>query len=186
MSGPLLHARCRRLLVAAAVPAAGAVVAGLATDEQTAALGVGAVLLLAVGAGAAGLDGPDADLDTAGARPWPPWRAAHLVLLTGYATALCWLIDVGHGSPLPVALIVRDAAGLMGLLGIGVVLLGSRLGWAPAFASAVLALSPASEEVPLAGWLTQPVDSVQAALTATAAAAIGLVGYAAWGAHGRG
>jgi hypothetical protein len=185
MTGPLLHVRTRRPVVAAAVPAAGAIIAGLDPDQVTGVLGVSVVLTLAVTAGAAGLDGPDADLEVTAARRRPPWRAAHLVLLAGYAAGLCWALDLVHGSPVPAAVVVRNAAGQMGLLGIGTVLLGGALGWVPAFAFSVVALF-LSGDVPLLGWLAQPADSVQGALTATAAAVIGLVGYAAWGAHGRG
>ena len=185
MSGPLLHARCHRLAGVGAVATAGALaVAAVPADRLATALT--ALLTLAATAAAAGLAPPDADLDLAAARPRPPRRAGQLVGLAVGAVGLCWLLDLAHGSPVPVALLARNAAGQLGLLGIGVVLFGGALGWLLPFAAAAVALLPGIGDAPVTGWLGQPADSAPAALTATAAAVIGLAAYAAWGAHARG
>ncbi|MFE6868180.1 hypothetical protein ACFVFS_16645 [Kitasatospora sp. NPDC057692] len=168
-----LYARSRRL------PSSLAVLAVLAALARLGDGGLGgpraAALLLAAGAMAlsAGLGGQDLDLDRAAALRWPPRRAAHVLLCAVLAAAVL--------PPGPLALTVRDSAGLTGLAALGAVCWGHRYAWLPPFGWLGLAFVLPPGPGPVAqilGWPLLPPGAAPAAWTALALAAAGTAAYA--------
>jgi hypothetical protein len=84
----------------------------------------------------------------------------------------------------PAGLVVRDAAGLLGLVALGAATLGAARSWfAPLLwtLTSVVLPSPRPAWGQALTWPAQPPDNVPAALTAAGLAAAGLVAYAAAG-----
>lgn len=146
------------------------------------AAAIGAALL------APGLAGADPNLERSAALPWPRWRAAHVVAgvaVVGGALAATLLTD----DPIaPVLVLIRNAAGLVGLVAVTAALFGTNGAWAPPLAWSALGLMAG----PLAGswlkeggtWLVQPAGSGPAMVVATVLAIGGLVAYSANGVRG--
>jgi hypothetical protein len=141
------------------------------------------IIVITLGAAAAstGLAGFDQDLDRTASFSWPPRRATHLLGLGVLTTGLSLAVNATLDSGLPTGLIIRDVAGQVGLLGLGVALFGNAFGWCPPFLFMVLAQVPGMSEVPVAGWLVQPADTVSATLTAAVAVIAGLASYPVFG-----
>jgi hypothetical protein len=111
----------------------------------------------------------------------PPRRAAHLLAAAAVVLRLLLATLVTRARFGPAWLVVRDAAGLLGLMGLGAVTIGVPrswflpLGWT--LASVAFPLSgPASHQV--LTWQSQAPDSLAAAVTAGLLAVGGLIGYA--------
>lgn len=129
------------------------------------------------------LAGDDHALEKTAALPWPPRRVLHLigagtfvaVLLLGAKAAS---VDFG-----PAWQIIRNSAGLAGLIGLGVALLGARGAWAIpiAWSAAQVMLAipggPAWRQSLL--WLIQPVGSIPSGITAAVLLLAGVLTYAA-------
>jgi hypothetical protein len=139
------------------------------------------VMTLGLAAASPGLAGSDHDLDRTASFSWPPRRATHLIGLGVVTTGLSLAINATLDSGLPAGVILRDVAGQVGLLGLGVALIGGSFGWCLPFLFMVLAQVPGMSEVPVAGWLVQPADTVSATLTAAAAVTAGLLSYLTFG-----
>jgi hypothetical protein len=141
-------------------------------------------ILLMVAALTATLSGPDDALDRTSARSWPPLRAAHL--LTALAVVIGPLLaTLLTGARFgPAALVVRDAAGLLGLTALSAATIGAPrawfmpLGWTLAAVVASMA-TPATDRMwgGILTWQSQLPDSRPAAVTAAALAVIGLIAY---------
>ena len=120
-----LYLRSRR--AAPTLTAVAGLVAALWTVGR-AVDGAGVLGLLAVVAGLAmvgpGLAGPDTDLDRTAAVAWPPRRAAHLTVAVTAVALLVAAAGLGGDGRL-----IRDAAGLGGLLGLGAATLGAQRAW---------------------------------------------------------
>ncbi|EXG82373.1 hypothetical protein [Cryptosporangium arvum] len=184
----VLYVRSRRLPAAVAFSAvAVAVVAGvwrLFSDSPATpanlAVGVG---LLALAPLIPTLSGDDDALESTAALPWPPRRAAHLVALFGGGVALLTVaaalgIEFGTGWQ-----IVRNGAGLTGLIGLGAALTGAQLAWlVPVVWTGIQVMGAAAAaggvERQLLFWQLQPDSSRAAAVVAVVLAAAGLLTYA--------
>jgi hypothetical protein len=140
------------------------------------------VLVASVVAASVGLGGQDLALDRTAAIPWRLRRAAH-VLLVGVvaAAALLTARAVGEESWVTTTFIVRDSAGLTGLVALGAVLGGAQYAWTPPIAwlaYTVLAPSPTGLPTRVASWMLLPPGAPAAAWTALALALTGTAAYA--------
>ena len=128
------------------------------------------------------LTGDDDALEKTAALPWPPRRAVHLLGGGAFAAGLLLGARVAGADFGPAGQIIRNGAGLAGLIGLGVALLGARLAWAAPIAWPAVQATVAVEGGPgwrqSLLWLVQPADSVPAAVTAAALLLIGVLTYA--------
>ncbi|NBE83058.1 hypothetical protein [Micromonospora rubida] len=140
-------------------------------------------VLLLVAALTATLGGPDDAIERAAGMPWPPRRAAHL-LAAFLVVVVLLLATLATGARFgPAWLVVRDAAGLLGLTALGAAAIGTARAWfLPLGWTLVAILFPQSEPVgQILTWQAQPPESTAAAVTAGLLALGGLVAYAAAG-----
>ncbi|MEU4419073.1 hypothetical protein AB0F81_00455 [Actinoplanes sp. NPDC024001] len=144
-----------------------------------------AALALALGIAVLGhgLGGPDSTLDTTAAIRWAPRRALHLAAILVVAAAV-----VTAATTVPVAVILRDAAGFTGLAALSATLFGRRLAWTlPVVTGCVSAGIPAVPEpfvLHLLTWAGQPADSRVAFTTVVVFAVAGVAGYVTRGPAG--
>ncbi|MFG2871297.1 hypothetical protein [Streptomyces sp. NPDC048338] len=141
LNGPVLYARSRGVVGAAATLVGTAAVAAWVAAWLRTRAGLdpaaGASLaalapLLAAGAVGTSLHGWSEDLDRTAVRPWWPRRAAHLALLTAPAVALLALAVLpGYAEGFGVAAMVRNTLGSVGVTAAAAVLVGARLSWLP-------------------------------------------------------
>ena len=141
-------------------------------------------VLLMVAALTATLGGPDDALEkTAGLR-WPPRRAAHL-LAAFLVVVLLLGVTLATGARFaPAGLVVRDAAGLLGLTALGAATIGTPRAWfLPLGWTLPAVMFP--QDGPLVGeiltWQAQPPSNTAAAVTAGLLTVGGLLAYAATG-----
>ncbi|MFC7273046.1 hypothetical protein ACFQS1_03540 [Paractinoplanes rhizophilus] len=141
-------------------------------------------VLLLVTTLTATLGGPDDALERTAALPWPPRRAAH-VLAAFLVVAGLPLVTLATGARFgPAWLVLRDAAGLIGLTALGAATIGVAKAWfVPLGWTLAATLFPQSEPVVarILTWQTQPRASTAAAVTAGLLAVGGLVAYAVAG-----
>jgi hypothetical protein len=184
-----LYLRSRR--VPTALTAAGVVVAGMWTLWTSFSDGrdvgppmVILTVLLLVAAGTATLAGPDDALERTAALPWPPRRAAHLLVALAVVIALL-LATAPTGARFgPAGLVIRDAAGLLGLTALGAATIGAARSWFLPLGWTLAAIAFPQEgtvTAQLLTWQTQVPDSRAAALTAALLAIAGLTAYALGG-----
>jgi hypothetical protein len=138
-------------------------------------------VLLLVAALTATLGGPDDALEGTAALSWPPRRAAHLLAAVLLVVALLLVTRATGAQFGPAWLVVRDAAGLLGLTALAAATIGTARAWfLPLGWTLAAILFPRSE--PLLGriltWQAQAPASVAAALTAGLLALGGLIAYA--------
>ncbi|MFE5813850.1 hypothetical protein [Streptomyces sp. NPDC056479] len=144
------------------------------------------VLVLATGAMAAsiGLGGQDLALDRTAAIRWVPRRATH-VLLAGAVVAAALLTVQSMGTDLATtAFVVRDSAGLMGLVALGAAVSGGQYAWTLPFAwlsFSFFAPPPTSTSMEVATWLLLPPGTASATWTALALTVTGTAAYAVAG-----
>ncbi|MGW4520035.1 hypothetical protein [Amycolatopsis sp. NPDC004378] len=180
MRWAVLYARSRRLPAAfTALVVSTALVWLLARDAWAAPTALLA-LTASIAVAATGLTGQDPDLDRTAALPWPSRRFAHLVLIglaaAGAVLAVQRLDPPGVGPPV----ILRDAAGLLGLAGLAATTAGGQFGWTLPVAWSAVALfvrndgSTASE---IAAWMLQPAGTPVATATAVVLAVTGVAAY---------
>ncbi|GAA3334744.1 hypothetical protein GCM10020358_00390 [Amorphoplanes nipponensis] len=138
-------------------------------------------VLLLVAAVTATLGGPDDALDATAGLRWPRRRVTHL-LAAFLVVVVLLLVTAATGARFgPAGLVVRDAAGLLGLTALGAATMGTARAWfMPLGWTLAAVLFPRAE--PLLGrvltWPAQPPASTAAAVTAGLLAAGGLVAYA--------
>ena len=128
------------------------------------------------------LAGDDDALESTAALPWPRRRALHLIACFAIlAVALASTRATGAWFG-PTWHVVREAAGLTGLAGLGAALLGTRLAWQlPISWTAVQAIFGGTDESAwhqVLFWLVQPADSRPAAITAGLLFVSGVIAYA--------
>ena len=186
--GAVLYGRARSASAAAGGVLALTALSWLLAPRQ----GATPALLLGAPAGAAvflavTLFGADADLDRTTPRLSPPLRAAHAVVATAVTATALTLAAWSSGDS---AVLLRNAAALLGLVLLATVLGPPALSWVPAvLVSAVTWMAVATlPTLPEAGsgWhlltggalLIQPGAAVPAALTAAALLGIGTLAYA--------
>jgi hypothetical protein len=162
---------------------------GLAVNDPSGHLVI-ASLAAAIGAAllAPSLAGADIDLERTAALRWPRWRAAHVIAGAAVLTAVL-AVTLLTGDPIaPALVLLRDAAGLVGLVALTAALFGTSGAWVPPLAWSAVGLMAG----PLGGswlkeagtWLVQPAGNSPAMAAAAVLALSGLAGYAANGVRG--
>lgn len=147
------------------------------------------VLVLATGvmASSIGLGGQDLALDRTAAIRWVPRRAAH-VLLAGAAVGTVLLTVQAMGEDMvTTAFVVRDSAGLMGLVALGATLSGGQYAWTLPFAwlsFSFFAPPPTSAPMQVATWMLLPPGTAAGTWTALVLTIAGTVAYAVAGPRG--
>jgi hypothetical protein len=142
-----------------------------------------AVLVLATAAMAVsiGLSGQDLALDRTAAIRWVPRRAAH-VLLGGAVVGTVLLAVQAMGEDMATtAFVVRDSAGLMGLVALGAALSGGHYAWTLPFAWLSFSFfAPPATSVPMqvATWMLLPPGTAAGTWTALVLAIVGTTAYA--------
>lgn len=140
------------------------------------------VLVAGVTAASIGLGGQDLALDRTAAIRWRPRRAAHVLLIGAVVGAV--LLAVGATTDMdPVApeFVVRDSAGLTGLVALGAVVCGAPYAWTPAvvwLSFSVFAPPPTNAPMEVATWMLLPPGTPAATWTALALAVTGVTVYA--------
>jgi hypothetical protein len=141
-------------------------------------------VLLLVAALTATLGGPDDALEGTAALPWPPRRVAHL-LVAFLVIAGLPLATLATGARFgPGWLVVRDAAGLLGLTALCAATIGAAAAWTLPLGWTLAAISFPQYEPALGRiltWQAQPPDSTAGTVTAGLLALGGLVAYAVAG-----
>jgi hypothetical protein len=185
---PVLYLRSRSLPLAVAA-AVGSVAAlwsiHWATDHRlTGVLGLLAVVAAAVAAGP-GLAGADFDLDRAAAIPWPPRRAAHVVVVGAAVIGVVTATWFTGEQLAPAAQVTRDAIGMTGLTALGAATLGAKQAWMPPLTWTMLALLWAPTGTALhqqvLAWMVQPTHTTPATVTALVLGTVGAIAYAVLG-----
>ncbi|GAA1644198.1 hypothetical protein GCM10009828_086380 [Actinoplanes couchii] len=141
-------------------------------------------VLILVAALTATLDGPDDELDGTGALRWRPRRAAYLLMVLIVVVALMLVTQLTGTRFGPSALVVRDAAGLLGLTALSAVVLGTARAWfLPLGWTLAAVLFPHTDTVTgrILTWQAQAPGDTAAVSTAAVLALGGLVAYAWYG-----
>lgn len=181
----ILYLRARRvpLALAASVGIASLIWAlwlTFSADRDVSALVVVLTVVLMVAVLMTTLAAPDEDLERTASMRWPGRRALHL--LAALALVLVVLLaTLATGARFgPVALVLRDAAGLLGLTALCAAVAGPARAWfLPLGWTVVAAMFPQPGLWgELATWPGQPHTSRPAAVVAAALAVAGLLTYA--------
>jgi len=136
------------------------------------------LLLLVTSVLSVGLDGQDQQLDRTAAVRWPPRRVVHLVLIGAVGGGFLLALGSAYGSP---AVVLRNTAGLVGLIGVATVATGAQFSWTLPFAWCVVALPlPPGDGTAyqIGTWMLQRSDVPAANWTAWLIGAAGVAGYA--------
>ncbi len=183
-----LHLRARRVPLALGTAAAMiALVWAMSlvyTDATTVNVRTASLaIMLAVVALGTTLNGADDALDHTGSVNWPLRRAGHLLLAAAAITALLSLSAVTDVRYEPVALMLRNTVGLLGLTALGAALFGAALSWVAPLIWTLIAVLPFMEpsrdlRVQVASWLIQPAGTTAATVCAGILAVTGLLAYA--------
>jgi hypothetical protein len=182
-----LYLRSRRVPAAVAGSAGAVAVVAAAWSgmmqqaEVAAGLGVLTTALAAAPLGPT-LAGSDPALEKTAALPWPPRRVAHLIACCAVVAGLLAAGRVVGADFGPVPVLLRNAAGLIGLIGLGAALAGARAAWQVPIVWAALASFTATPGGPrwrqVALWMVQEPGNRAAAVTAGTFLLAGLVAYA--------
>jgi hypothetical protein len=182
-----LYLRSRRVPAAVAGSAVAVAVVAAAWSgltnraEVTAGL---AVLTTALAAAPLGptLTGHDPALEKTAALPWPQRRVAHLLLCGAVVAGLLAAARLAGADFGPVPVLLRNTAGLIGLIGLGAALAGAHAAWQVPVAWAALAAFTAAPGGPrwrqAALWMVQEPGNRVAAVTAAALLLAGVAAYA--------
>lgn len=186
MRWAVLYTRSRQVPASLVALLVSTVAGWLLARDSWSPLPVSLALAAGVAVTATGLSGQDTDLDRSAAIRWFPRRGAHLLLIGTLAAAAVLVPHLWETGLVPLAVIARNAAGLLGLAGISAVLFGGAFGWTlPLFALAVAVVTPpdkgAANEV--ARWLFMPTDVAVATGAAATLGIVGAVSYAFLGAR---
>jgi len=184
-----LYLRSRRVPIALAAAAGSTTVMWslwsiFSNEREVGAPMVILTVLLLVAAITATLAGPDDALERTAALSWPPRRAAHLLAALAVVAGLLLATLVTGARFGPAWLVIRDAAGLLGLTALGAVTIGATrswflpLGWT--LASIVFPLSGVKSSEILT-WQSQIPGNKTAAVTAALLGVGGLIAYAVAG-----
>ena len=181
-----LYLRSRRVPAALAVAAGSAVVLwslwSIFSDSPDAGLPmvVLSILILAVAVSTT-FTSPDGDLDRTAALAWRPRRALHVVAALAVVLLLL-LATLATGARFgPAAVVLRDAAGLLGLAALGAATLGASRSWflPLGWTLAVMVFPPmAGTAGHILTWQVQATDSTAAAATAAVFGVLGMAAYA--------
>ncbi|MEV4144502.1 hypothetical protein AB0J40_12585 [Amycolatopsis sp. NPDC049691] len=145
-------------------------------------------VMLALTAGTAvaatGLSGQDPDLDRTAALRWPVRRFAHLALIGLAVAGAVLAVQLLGVLTVDGSIIVRDAAGLLGLAGLAATVAGGQFGWTlPLLWAAITPFVPedGSTTIRIVAWMLQPAETPAATWTAVALAVTGTAAYTARG-----
>lgn len=134
-----------------------------------------------------GLGSPDVALDRTAAIRWPVRRIGLVALVAGAAGAAVLVVlaacATGDGS-VPLAAVLRNAAGMGGLAALGATVLGGPFAWAPPLGwLAVAVIVPRHPDTPalIATWMLRSADTPVATGTALVFGAAGTAIYAVLG-----
>ncbi|MGC5030459.1 hypothetical protein [Micromonospora sp. DT229] len=184
MTWAMLYLRSRRVPLALAAALGGATLVwalhlAFAEEREIAPTAVVMTVLLMVAVLAPTLAGPDDDLDRTASMRWPWRRAAHLLAVLLVALGVLLVTRYTGARFGPVALVVRDAAGLLGLTALCATVVGAARSWfLPLGWTTVAALYPMTGTWGAAAtWQSQPPDNGTATLVAAILALGGLVTY---------
>lgn len=144
------------------------------------------VLVLATGAMAAsiGLSGQDLALDRTAAIRWVPRRAAHVLLCGAVVGTVLLAVQAMGESMATAAFVVRDSAGLTGLVALGAALSGAPYAWTLPFAwlsFSFFAPPPTTAPMQVASWMLLPPGTATGTWTALVLAVVGTAAYAVAG-----
>ncbi|MFF0107993.1 hypothetical protein [Streptomyces hirsutus] len=144
------------------------------------------VLVLATGAMAAsiGLGGQDLALDRTAAIRWVPRRAAHVLLAGAVVGTVLLTVQTMGEDMATTAFVVRDGAGLMGLVALGAALSGGPYAWTLPFAwlsYSFFAPPPTSVPMQVATWMLLPPGTAAGTWTALVLMVAGTAAYAVAG-----
>ncbi|MCG5468612.1 hypothetical protein LADH09A_002480 [Micromonospora sp. LAH09] len=183
-----LHLRSRRVPLALGSAAALITLAWVLTVVYTDSTTINArtaslTIMLAVVAFGTTLGGADDALDHTAAVNWPLRRAGHLLLVLAAITALLSLSTLTDARYEPLALVLRNTAGLLGLTALGTALVGAALSWIAPLTWTLIAVLPimgpsTDVRTQVASWLLQPPGTTVATVCATVLAVTGLLAYA--------
>ncbi|MGW5721562.1 hypothetical protein ACWEVP_35680 [Amycolatopsis sp. NPDC003865] len=174
-----LYARSRQVPTAfTALVAATAGVWFLARDSWS-VIPVVLALTAGIAVAAIGLGGQDPDLDRTAALPWPVRRFAHLVLIGLAAGGAVLAVQQLGATTVDMSIIVRDAAGLLGLAGLAATVAGGQFGWTlPLVWAAIAPFVPKNGTTSeVAAWMVQPAGTSAATWTAVTLAITGAAAY---------
>ncbi|MFI7575936.1 hypothetical protein [Micromonospora sp. NPDC049497] len=184
-----LYLRCRGIPTSAGAALAGVTVLwwlGQATDVPRLRLSIALLtVLVATVVFGPGLAGADPALDRTAALAWLPRRAAHILAVMATAAVVTTMPALVSEPVAAVEFLVRDAAGVGGLLALGGVAWGAQwawllpVGWTLTVLLSGPASSPAYREV--LTWMMQPAGTTSATATAVTIAFVGVVTHAAFG-----
>ncbi|MCX5583144.1 hypothetical protein ACFV0H_01325 [Streptomyces erythrochromogenes] len=144
------------------------------------------VLILATGAMAAsiGLSGQDLALDRTAAIRWVPRRAAHVLLIGAVVGTVLLTVQTMGEDMATTAFVVRDSAGLMGLVALGAALLGGQYAWTLPFtwlSFSFFAPPPTGVPMQVATWMLLPPGTAAGTWTALVLTVAGTAAYAVAG-----
>lgn len=181
-----LYLRSRGVPIALAIAAGSTIVLwtlwSLFSDSRDAGgpMVILSVLIL-VAVASTTLAGPDEALDRTAALSWWPRRAAH-VLAALAVIQLLLLVTLPTGARFgPAALVLRDAAGLLGMAALGAATIGASRAWfLPLGWTLAVIVFPAMDGTAghILTWQSQATDNKVAAATALGLAVTGLLAYA--------
>ncbi len=140
-----------------------------------------AVMMVAAACGLT-LGTVDEQLERTASLNWPARRALHLLLVLGVLVLVVLgthLVPAHFG---PVAIVLRDALGLLGLTALGATLIGSELSWLGSVVWTLACILPFAQPsskmlAQIAMWPVQPADATAALLSAAALALAGGLAY---------
>ena len=183
-----LYLRSRRVPMAAALIAGIAVLMWAAWDLSSKTREVGFPLLiltvlLMVAAVSATLAGPDDALERTAALPWARRRAVHVLAALALIAGLLLLTLVTGARFTPYGVVLRDAAGLLGLTALGAATIGAAKSWfLPLGWTMIAVVYPLQGRWgELATWQSQAPDHKGAAIVAAVFGIAGLIAYAVAG-----
>lgn len=181
-----LYARSRRLPAAFAALVVGTAGIRLLSGDDWALPHALLALTTAIAVAAIGLSGQDADLDRAAAVPWPPRRFAHLTLIGLAAAGAVLAVQRLGTTPVDLPIVLRDAAGLLGLAGLSATIAGGQFGWTLPVGWCAVALfvpNDGTTATRIAAWMLQPDRTPVAMGTAVVLAVAGVGAYTVFGAR---
>jgi hypothetical protein len=141
-------------------------------------------LTAGIAVAAIGLSGQDPDMDRTAALPWPIRRFAHLALIGLAAGGAVLAVQQLGAMTVDLSVILRDAAGLLGLAGLAATVAGGQYGWTLPLAWAGITpfvQDDGSTTSRIVAWMLQPAGTAAATWTALALAVSGTAAYTAWG-----
>ncbi|MFE7098528.1 hypothetical protein [Streptomyces erythrochromogenes] len=184
----LLYARSRQVPAALAAAVTGAVAVWVLAGDGAVAPGdprpTALVLTVAAAAASTGLGGQDPALDRTAAIRWWTRRTAHVLVAGTAACALVLVLRAVGDDLATTAVVVRDAAGLMGLAALGAAVCGAAYAWTlPVGWLALSSFSPPLTGVPMevVTWMLQPPGTAASTWTALTVTAAGTAAYAVTG-----